>query len=158
MSESEEKGDSIEHHISEVSKDPNYKVLTKEEYEVLWNASVKKEHKTSTPIGALLNAGLNNKASSPLKKAGTTFSFSPITKLVKPAEEPETPSTGNVSMLSGSQYTVPKLPTFSGTDEPKKRWGKVWSLDFWSKMFAKFTSIPRAYFTPSSEKLSERFS
>lgn len=57
-----------------------------------------------------MNAGLNNKASSPLKKAGTTFSFSPITKLVKPAEEPETPSTGNVSMLSGSQYTVPKLP------------------------------------------------
>lgn len=53
-----------------------------------------------------MNAGLNNKASSPLKKAGTTFSFSPITKLVKPAEEPETPSTGNVSMLSGNQYTV----------------------------------------------------
>lgn len=131
MSESEEKGDSIEHHISEVSKDPNYKVLTKEEYEVLLNASVKKEHKTSTPIGALLNAGLNNKASSPLKKACTTFSFSPITKLVKPAEEPETPSTGNVSMLSGNQYTVPKLPTFSGTDEPQKGEVKceVWNFE-----------------------------
>lgn len=130
MSESEEKEDSIEHHISEVSKDPNYKVLTKEEYEVLLNASVKKEHKTSTPIVALLNAGLNNKASSPLKKACTTFSFSPITKLVKPAEEPETPSTGNVSMLSGNQYTVPKLPTFSGTDEPQKGEVKyeVWNL------------------------------
>lgn len=120
MSESEEKGDSIEHHISEVSKDPIYKVLTKEEYEVLLNASVKKEHKTSTPIGALLNAGLNNKPFTPSKKVGTTFSFSPITKLVKAVEEPETPSTGNVSMLSGNQYTIPKLPTFSGTDEPQK--------------------------------------
>lgn len=120
MSESEEKGDSIEHHISEVSKDPNYKVLTKEEYEVLLNASVKKEHKTSAPIGALSIAGLNNKASAPLKKAGTTFSFSSITKLVKPVDKPETPVLGNVSMLSGSQYTVPKLPTFSGTDEPQK--------------------------------------
>lgn len=78
-----------------------------------------------------MNAGLNNKASSPLKKAGTTFSFSPITKLVKPAEEPETPSTGNVSMLSGSQYTVPKLPTFSGTDEPQKGEVKyeVWNFE-----------------------------
>lgn len=78
-----------------------------------------------------MNAGLNNKASSPLKKAGTTFSFSPITKLVKPAEEPETPSTGNVSMLSGSQYTVLKLPTFSGTDEPQKGEVKyeVWNFE-----------------------------
>lgn len=113
MSESEEKGDSTEHYISEVSKDPNYKVLTQEEYEVLLNANVKKEHKTSTPIGALLNAALNNKASTSLKKAGTTFSFSPITKLVKAVEEPETPSTGNVSMLSGNLFTVPKLPTFN---------------------------------------------
>lgn len=113
MSESEEKGDSTEHYISEVSKDPNYKVLTQEEYGVLLNANVKKEHKTSTPIGALLNAALNNKASTSLKKAGTTFSFSPITKLVKPVEEPETPSTGNVSMLSGNLFTVPKLPTFN---------------------------------------------
>lgn len=78
-----------------------------------------------------MNAGLNNKASSPLKKAGTTFSFSPITKLVKPAEEPGTPSTANVEMLSGSQYTVPKLPTFSGTDEPQKGEVKyeVWNFE-----------------------------
>lgn len=132
MSESEEKGDSIEHHISDqVSKDPNYKILTKEEYEVLLNASVKKEHKTSTPIPALLNAGLNNKPTTPSKKVGTTFSFSPITKLVKAVEEPETPTTSNVSTLSGNQYTVPKLPTFSGTDEPQKGEVKyeVWNFE-----------------------------
>lgn len=72
------------------------------------NASVKKEHKTSTPIGALLNAGLNNKPITPSKKVGTTFSFSPITKLVKAVEEHETPTSSNVSMLSGNQYSVPK--------------------------------------------------
>lgn len=77
MSESEEKGDSTEHYISEVSKDPNYKVITLEEYEVLLNASVKKEHKTSTPIGALLNAALNNKASTSLKRLALHFHFHP---------------------------------------------------------------------------------
>lgn len=80
MSESEEKGDSIEHHISGVSKDPNYKVLTKEEYEVLWNASVKKEHKTSTPFGALLNVALNDKAKSMLVSVGDKAPLEDIMK------------------------------------------------------------------------------
>lgn len=81
MSESEEKGDSIEHHISEVSKDPNYKVLTTEEYEVLLNASVKKEHKTSTPIETLLNAGLNNKPTTSKKRLAQHFHFHQLQNL-----------------------------------------------------------------------------
>lgn len=150
MSESEEKGDSIEHHISDqVSKDPNYKILTKEEYEVLLNASVKKEHKTSTPIPALLNAGLNNKPTTPSKKVGTTFSFSPITKLVKAVEEPETPS--NCSMLSGNHYTVPKLQTFSETDKPQKCEVKY---EVWNFEVANVCKILGAYFTQSSEQFS----
>ncbi|XP_062621853.1 uncharacterized protein LOC134283423 [Saccostrea cucullata] len=92
---------SIEHYINEVNKDPNYKVLTKEEYDVLVNASLKQEQKTSTPF-----------------KSPGWIPFSPMTKLLNTMSDSKNP--GNVSMLQGNRYPTPKLPTFSGTDEPQK--------------------------------------
>lgn len=102
MLELEEKGDFIEYYISGVSKDINYKVFIKEEYEVLWNVSVKKEYKISIFIGVLLNVGLNNKVSFLLKKVGIIFLFLFIIKFVKLVEEFEILSIGNVLMLLGS--------------------------------------------------------
>lgn len=102
MLELEEKGDFIEYYISGVSKDFNYKVFIKEEYEVLWNVSVKKEYKISIFIGVLLNVGLNNKVSFLLKKVGIIFLFLFIIKFVKLVEEFEILSIGNVLMLLGS--------------------------------------------------------
>lgn len=102
MLELEEKEDFIEYYISEVSKDFNYKVFIKEEYEVLWNVNVKKEYKISIFIGVLLNVGLNNKVSFLLKKVGIIFLFLFIIKFVKLVEEFEILSIGNVLMLLGS--------------------------------------------------------
>lgn len=102
MLELEEKGDFIEYYISEVSKDFNYRVFIKEEYEVLWNVSVKKEYKISIFIGVLLNVGLNNKVIFLLKKVGIIFLFLFIIKFVKLVEEFEILSIGNVLMLLGS--------------------------------------------------------
>lgn len=99
MLELEEKGDFIEYYISGVSKDFNYKVFIKEEYEVLWNVSVKKEYKISIFIGVLLNVGLNNKVSFLLKKVGIIFLFLFIIKFVKLVEEFEILSISNVLML-----------------------------------------------------------
>lgn len=102
MLELEEKGDFIEYYISEVSKDFNYKVFIKEEYEVLLNVSVKKEYKISIFIGVLLNVGLNNKVSFFLKKVCIIFLFLFIIKFVKLVEEFEILSIGNVLMLLGN--------------------------------------------------------
>lgn len=102
MLELEEKEDFIEYYISEVSKDFNYKVFIKEEYEVLLNVSVKKEYKISIFIGVLLNVGLNNKVSFFLKKVCIIFLFLFIIKFVKLVEEFEILSIGNVLMLLGN--------------------------------------------------------
>lgn len=102
MLELEKKEDFIEYYISEVSKDFNYKVFIKEEYEVLLNVSVKKEYKISIFIGVLLNVGLNNKVSFFLKKVCIIFLFLFIIKFVKLVEEFEILSIGNVLMLLGN--------------------------------------------------------
>lgn len=102
MLELEEKGDFIEYYISEVSKDFNYKVFIKEEYEVLLNVSVKKEYKISVFIGVLLIVGLNNKVSVFLKKVGIIFLFLFIIKFVKLVDKFEILVLGNVLMLLGS--------------------------------------------------------
>lgn len=94
MLELEEKGDFIEYYISEVSKDFNYKVFIKEEYEVLLNVSVKKEYKISIFIGVFLIVGLNDKVSVVLKKVGIIFLFLFIIKFVKLVEEFEILSIG----------------------------------------------------------------
>ncbi|XP_062566929.1 uncharacterized protein LOC134229238 [Saccostrea cucullata] len=92
---------SIKQHIDEVNKDPNYKVLTKEEYKILVNAGLKQEQKTSTPF-----------------KSPGWHPFSPMSKLLNTMGDSK--NLGNVSMFQGNQYPTPKLPTFSGTDEPQK--------------------------------------
>ena len=49
MAETGESKTPIQHLIAEVLKNPNYKVLTKDEYTILVNGSLKHEN-TSTPV------------------------------------------------------------------------------------------------------------
>ncbi|XP_061180596.1 uncharacterized protein LOC133189208 [Saccostrea echinata] len=96
-------------------KDPNYRVLTKEEYDVLVNASLKQSN-TSTPLGkpnmSPMARLLNSK---PLN-----FDF---------PKTPDVPSTPTCTI--STQYNFPKLPTFSGADDPKQGEVKyeVWNFE-----------------------------
>lgn len=102
----------LKQHIEKINQCPDYKVLTKEEYEVLLNASLKREQVTSTPIA---------KGTPP-----------PLTRLVNAMNKTREESRlqGNVTM-STNQFQNPKLPTFSGTDEPQKGEVKyeVWNFE-----------------------------
>ena len=114
MAEQGESKTPIQHLIAEVQKDPNYKVLTKEEYTILVNASMKHEN-TSTPV--------------------VKPNMSPMTKLLNASklfDFPKTPNTSSVpTCMTSSQYNVPKLPTFSGADETKQGEVKyeVWNFE-----------------------------
>ena len=105
----------LQQHIDKINQCPDYKVLTKEEYEVLLNASLKKEQATSTPM-------IKGKPS-PL-----TNLFSAIKKPM--GESRPQGNAANVTMTT-NQFQNPKLPTFSGTDEPQKGEVKyeVWNFE-----------------------------
>ncbi|XP_062605895.1 uncharacterized protein LOC134267692 isoform X2 [Saccostrea cucullata] len=108
---------SLQHHISEVQKDPNYRVLTKEEYDLLVNASLK-QGKTSTPLVKTKISTMEKV----LHSAGKPVHFD----FPKTPDIPPTPT-----CTISTQYNFPKLPTFSGADDSKQGEVKyeVWNFE-----------------------------
>ena len=97
----------LEEAIKKVGENPGYKVLTKEEYDILMKGAIPK---TSTP-----RVPLTPQPPNPLFRPRTPGT-SPISRLQQLIGSPVT----NQSFAAVPAYHPPKLPFFSGSDEPGK--------------------------------------
>lgn len=129
-------GDDLSKMVKTINENPNYKVLTKEEYNALLAlASQRGESKqdtattTSTPKPSPAEFdGTKPKAifTSNVPLAAQSPAFSPIPRL----SFPNLTQQQNVSTFVPNSY-VPKLPIFSGAEEPQKgeTTYEVWNLE-----------------------------
>ena len=151
-------GDDFEEMIKKVNENPDYKVLTVEEYEALLANT-----KTSTPktriqeplvrpktpnftansptvgAGARLRALLNPSNQSPMRhqQPDTVGAGARLRALLNPCnqspmrhQQPDTSNNGNFSFVA-QPFNIPKLPFFSGSEEPQKgeTTYEVWSFE-----------------------------
>lgn len=108
MAEKQDKEDKqLEEAIKKVGENPGYKILTKEEYDILMKGAIPK---TSTP-----RVPLTPQPPNPLFRPRTPGT-SPISRLQQLIGSPVT----NQSFAAVPSYHPPKLPFFSGSDEPGK--------------------------------------
>lgn len=142
-----DKKDNFEEIIKKVNENPGYKVLTKEEYENLLAIA---SHKTSTPKPTQESPVVRPKVSLPqttgVQQSKVTFadpSVSPVPRLqfyidqakqldtskqLDASKQLDTSKLFNTSYVA-QPFNFPKLPFFSGSEEPQK--GET-SYEVWS--------------------------
>lgn len=119
--------------ITKVNENPDYKVLTKEEYESLLAIASHRDNKTSTPNTAVKNTQENVVKPKLPKVTFQNPGISPVPRLQFLFNNPQNPNSSqvntsphnpNVSQVNTSftaqPYNYPKLPFFSGSEEPQK--------------------------------------
>lgn len=133
-----DKKDNFEDMIKKVNENPEYKVLTKEEYESLLAIA---SHRTSTPKPTQESPVVRPKVSLPqttgVQQSKVTFadpSVSPVPRLQFLFDQAKQLDTSkqllNTSYVA-QPFNFPKLPFFSGSEEPQKgeTTYEVWSFE-----------------------------
>lgn len=125
-------GDDLSKMVKTINENPKYKVLTKEEYDALLAlASHRGEPKTDTATSTPKPSPAEFDGTKPktiladkLKLNAQSPAFSPIPRF------PNLTQQQNISTFIPNSY-VPKLPIFSGTEEPQKgeTTYEVWNLE-----------------------------
>ena len=134
MTEKDDNKDDFEEMVKKVNENPDYKVLTREEYEAIM-AFV--PAKTSTPIPHTgTDPVVKPKTPKfkfdhpPLGPQGATPRLKLLLDASKSASIPKPNASGSLNASFGTQsISVPKLPFFNGSEEPQK--GET-SYETWS--------------------------
>ena len=115
----------FEEALKQVDSNPKYKVLTKEEYEILMGGAIPK---TSTPRAAMGTKPPTVPFTPRTPGAAPSKMQQLIDKMSGQTGKATNLSSMNQSFVTAPSYNFPKLPVFSGAEEPSK--GEV-SYEVW---------------------------